>query len=85
MPMFIQNFLSNRVLTIYKLQIPFASQTLGVIFDNKLNFKAYIDHVRQKCEKNMKLLKVVSKMDEGADRSVLLRLLSIICSFYNGI
>ena len=63
-------------LTIYNLQIPVVSQTkfLGVIFDNKLNFKAHIDYVRQKCEKAMNLLKVVAKMDWGADRSLLMRL-----------
>ena len=63
-------------LTIYNSQIPVVSQTkfLGVIFDRKLNFKAHIDYIRQKCEKAMNLLKVVTKMDWGADRSVLMRL-----------
>ena len=62
-------------LTIYDSQIPVVSQTkFGVIFDNKLNFKAHIDYIRQNCEKAMNLLKVVSKMDWGADRSVLMRL-----------
>ena len=63
-------------LTIYNSQIPAVSQTnfLGVIFDSKLNFKAHIDYIRQKCEKAMNLLKVVAKMDWGADRSVLMRL-----------
>ena len=63
-------------LTIYNSQIPVVIQTkfLGVIFDNKLNFKAHIDYVRQKCGKAMNLLKVVAKMDWGADRSVLVRL-----------
>ena len=63
-------------LTIYNSQIPVVSQTkfLGVIFDNKNNFKAHIDYICQKCEKAMNLLKVVAKMDWGADRSVLMRL-----------
>ena len=63
-------------LTIYNSQIPVVPQTkfLGVIFDSKLNFKAHIDYIRQKCEKAMNLLKVVAKMDWGADRSVLMRL-----------
>ena len=63
-------------LTIYNSQIPVVSQTkfLGIIFDSKLNFKAHIDYIRQKCEKAMNLLKVVAKMDWGADRSVLMRL-----------
>ena len=54
---------SDPTLTIYHSQIPVASQTkfLGVIFDNKLNFKAHINYVCHKCEKAMNLLKVVSK------------------------
>ena len=56
-------------LTIYNSQ-----KFLGVKFDSKLNFKAHIDYIRQKCEKAMNLLKVLAKMDWGADRSVLLRL-----------
>ena len=70
-------------LTIDDSSIPVVSQTKfpGVIFDNKLNFKAHINYVHQKCEKAMNLLKVVSKMDLGADRSVLLRLYrSFVCS-----
>ena len=50
------------------------AKLLGVMFDSKLNFKAHIDYVTKKCEKGMNLLKVLSKMDWGADRSVLLRL-----------
>ena len=71
-----RKFHPHLTLRIYNSQIPVVSQTkfLGVIFDDKLNFKAHINYVRQKCEKAMNLLKVVSKMDLGADRSVLLRL-----------
>ena len=67
-------------LTIYHSQISVVSQTkfLGVIFDSKLNFKAHIDYICQKCGKATNLLKVVAKMDWGADRSVLMRL---YCSF----
>ena len=63
-------------LTVYNSQIPVVSQTkfLGVVFDSKLNFKAHIDYIRQKCGKAMNLLKVVAKMDWGADRSVLMGL-----------
>ena len=63
-------------LTIYNSQIPAVSQTkfLGVIFDKKMNFKASIDYICQKCEKAMNLLKVVAKVDWGEDRSVLMRL-----------
>ena len=53
----------NPTLTIYNTQIPVVSKTkfLGVIFDNKLNFKAHINYVCQKCKKAMNLLKVVFK------------------------
>jgi ribonuclease HI len=56
--------------------IPVVDKTkfLGVIFDNKLNFKAHIDYLRVKCQKSMTLLKTVAKMNWGADREVLLRL-----------
>ena len=70
-------------LTIYNSQIPVVSQTKipSVIFDNKLNFKALIDYIHQKCEKAINLLKAVAKMDWGADRSVLHRLYrSFFCS-----
>ena len=40
----------------------------------KNSFKAHKDYVRQKCEKAMNLMKVVAKMDWGADRSVLMRI-----------
>ena len=65
------------------IQTPVVSQTkcLGVIFDSKLNFKAHIDYIRQKCEKAMNLLKAVAKMDWGADRSVLMRFYHLfVCS-----
>ena len=63
-------------LTIYNSQIPVVSQTkfLGVIFDNKLNFKAHIHYVHQKCEKAINLLTSVAKVDWGADRGVLPKL-----------
>ena len=56
--------------------IPVSQQAkyLGLIFDNRLNFKAHIDYLRERCIKSLNLLKVVSRMDWGADRIVLLRL-----------
>ena len=64
------------VITIYGQAIPVVDQAkfLGIVFDRKLNFKAHIDYLRGKCQKALNLLKVVSKMDWGADRKVLLRL-----------
>ena len=56
--------------------IPVVEQTkfLGLIFDRKLSFKPHIEHLRAKCFKALNLLKVVSNLDWGADRKVLLRL-----------
>ena len=47
---------------------------LGLIFDHKLSFKPHINYLRLKCLKALNLLKVVSSLDWGADRKVLLRL-----------
>ena len=47
---------------------------LGVFFDRKLNFKYHIEYVRDKCNKTLNLLRVVSRFDWGADRKVLQRL-----------
>ena len=47
---------------------------LGLIFDKKLTFSPHLKYLRDKCQKAMNLLKVVSSMDWGADREVLLRL-----------
>jgi len=63
-------------LKLNNIPIPVVEQTkfLGVIFDNKLNYKAHIDYLRKKCQNSLNLLKVVSRMDWGADRTVMLRL-----------
>ncbi|KAJ8050202.1 RNA-directed DNA polymerase from mobile element jockey [Holothuria leucospilota] len=63
-------------LNLNGVHIPVVPHTkfLGLILDSKLNFKAHIDHLRRKCQGALNLLKVVSKMDWGADRPVLLRL-----------
>ena len=47
---------------------------LGVMFDEKLNFKEHIAHLRVKCQAGLQLLRTVSKLDWGADRITLLRL-----------
>merc|ERR1711893_368091 len=47
---------------------------LGVIFDKKLSFIPHINYIKLKCSKALNFLKVVSNMNWGADRDVLLRL-----------
>ena len=57
-------------------QIPVVPQVkfLGVWFDRKLNFKYHIDFLKAKCLRALNLLRVVSKLDWGGDRHVLLRI-----------
>ena len=47
---------------------------LGLLFDSKLSFIPHINYLSNKCHKALNLLRVVSSMDWGADRKVLLRL-----------
>ena len=47
---------------------------LGLVFDKKLNFKEHIDVTRKKCVSPTNLLKVLSHLDWGADRKILLHL-----------
>ena len=56
--------------------IPVVKETkfLGMIFDQGLTFKSHIEYLKKKCQKALNLLRVVSSMDWGADRKVLLRL-----------
>ena len=56
--------------------IPVVDKTkfLGIYFDRKLNFKDHIQYLRDKCLKALNILKIVSRLDWGADRKVLLRL-----------
>ena len=51
-----------------------SAKFLGIKFDDKLNFKEHIAFVRGKALKSLNLLKVISAMDWGADRQVLLQL-----------
>ena len=57
-------------------KIPVVDQVkfLGLIFDNKLNFKPHILQLKEKCKKALNLLKVVSHFDWGGDRKVMLQL-----------
>ena len=47
---------------------------LGLIFDSRLTFRPHIKSLKDKCQKALNLLRVVSRMDWGADKIVLLRL-----------
>ena len=47
---------------------------LGLLFDSKLSFIPHINYLSNKCHKALSRLRVVSSMDWGADRKVLLRL-----------
>ena len=47
---------------------------LGLLFDSKLSFIPHINYLSNKCHKALNLLRVVSSMDWGADKKVLLRL-----------
>ena len=47
---------------------------LGLLFDSKLSFIPHVNYLSSKCQKALNLLRVVSSMDWGADRKVLLRL-----------
>ena len=47
---------------------------LGLLFVAKLTFIPHINYLSNKCQKALNLLRVVSSMDWGADRNVLLRL-----------
>ena len=54
---------------------------LGLLFDSKLSFIPNINYLSNKCPKVHNLLRVVSSMDWGADRKVLLRLYrTLVCS-----
>lgn len=64
------------VLYLKGTEIPVVEKTkfLGLYFDRKLNFQPHIKYLRQKCEKALNLLRVVSSMDWGADGATLLYL-----------
>ena len=46
---------------------------LGLLFDSKLSFIPHINYLSSKCQKALNRLRVVTSMDWGADRKVLLR------------
>ena len=47
---------------------------LGVIFDSKLSFLPHIKYLKNSCQNELNILKVISHTDWGADKETLLRL-----------
>ena len=63
-------------LTLHGVQIEVVPEFkfLGLLFDFKLSFIPHIKYLSNKCQKALNLLRVVSSMDWGADRKVILGL-----------
>ena len=63
-------------LTINNKKIRIVQQTkyLGMILDNKLNFKPHIDSLKKKCQKALNILKIISHTNWGADRKTMIHL-----------
>ena len=57
-------------------EIPIVSQYkfLGIIFDWKLSFIPHIQYIKDKCNKTLKLLRIIAHTDWGADFQTLLKL-----------
>ena len=57
-------------------EIPVVDQYkfLGVIFVKKLSFIPYIQYLKEKCSKTLKLFYVIAHKDWGADQHTLLKL-----------
>ena len=47
---------------------------LGLVWDQKLNFRAHIQYLKDSCQKALNILRVVAHTDWGADRKTLLHL-----------
>ena len=57
-----------------ELQYTDTARFLGLIFDYKLTWEAHIRDLRRRCEKSLNILRLLSGVRWGADRTVLLRL-----------
>ena len=66
----------NPDLVINGQQIRFVKEKkfLGLIWDTKLNFKAHIKYLKQKCQNSLNIIKILSHTDWGAGKKVLLKL-----------
>ena len=47
---------------------------LGLIFDRKMDFKAHVKYLKEKCRKALNILQVVGHTEWGADKSTILKL-----------
>ena len=47
---------------------------LGLVFDQRLTFRAHVKYLKTFCDKALNVLRVVGHTDWGADKVVLLRL-----------
>ena len=63
-------------LTLYgsRVQVRESTCYLGLIIDERLNWKDHVDHLRAKCTYSVNLIKHVSHLSWGADRKTLQRL-----------
>ena len=63
-------------LKLYGQQLPVEEQVkfLGLLFGRKLNFIPHIKYMKDKCRKELQLLRVISSKDWGGDRTTLLRI-----------
>ena len=61
--------------------LPYADEVKfsGMIFDSKLAWAKHIDDLKLKVKKSLNLLKVISRLDWGADKKSLLRIYDALC------
>ena len=59
----------NPTLNLDRSKIPVVDQykVLGIIFDEKLSFIPHIQYLKEKCDKTLKLLRVIVHKDWSAD------------------
>ena len=74
---------NGSTLKLDDLEIPVVSQYkfLGIIFDQKLSFIPHIQYIKDKCNKTLKLFRIIAHTDWGGDFQTLLKLYrTLICS-----
>ena len=71
-----QRIYTEPTLHLYGQAIPVKDEVkfLGIIFDQKLDFKAHVKYLKDKRRKALNILRVVCHTDWGADKSTLLKL-----------